>query len=135
MNATTAPGTGFSPVAALRAAAWFTGAGAALGAVHALTGWGLPCPWRALTGTLCPLCGATTMASRLLTGDLAGAWTANPFVLVLLALGGVAVVAWAVEARGGPALRPPAPLRRAGLWWAALIAAGLAFMAWRNLAS
>ena len=70
-----------------------------------------------------------------LAGDLAGAWAANPFVLVLLALGGVAVVAWVVEARGGPALRPPARLRRAGLWWALLTTAALAFMAWRNLAS
>ena len=130
----TAPGrAGFSAAGALRSAAWFAGVGGALGAVHALTGWGLPCPWRALTGTLCPLCGGTTMASRLLVGDLAGAWEANPFVLVLLALAGVAVVAWTVEALGGPALRPPARVRSGRLWWALLAGAAAAFALWRNL--
>lgn len=133
MIAAPPPPTGFSAPAALRSAAWFAAAGLALGTTHALTGWGLTCPWRLLTGTLCPLCGATTMASRLLAGDLAGAWSANPFVLVLLGLGGVAVAAWAVEAGGGPAVRPPAALRRPALWWAVLGAAALIFMVWRNL--
>ncbi len=133
MHASTAPRDGFSAAAALRAAGWFAAAGGSLGVVHALTGWGLPCPWRLLTGTLCPLCGATTMASRLLTGDVAGAWASNPFVLVLLCVGGLAVVAWTVEAAGGPRLRPPAALRRRGVWWTLLGAAALSFMAWRNL--
>lgn len=134
MSSTVTPPAGFSATAALRSAAWFVGTGGALGAVHALTGWGLPCPWRALTGTLCPLCGGTTMASRLLTGDLGGAWAANPFLLVLLGLFGAAVVAWTVEALGGPALRPPARVRSAGLWWTVLAGAAVAFMLWRNLA-
>lgn len=91
------------------------------------------CPWRHLTGTLCPLCGATTMGSRLLVGDIAGAWASNPFVLVLLGLGVLAVIAWTIEAAGGPALRPPRSLRSPALWWAGLGAAALAFAIWRNL--
>lgn len=135
MPVTTTPGVGgFSAAAALRSAGWFGAAGLTLGAVHAVIGWGIPCPWRLLTGTLCPLCGATTMASRLLVADLAGAWASNPFVLVLLGLGGLAVVAWTVEAAGGPALRPPARLRSARLWWVLLVTAALVFAVWRNLA-
>ena len=133
MIAAPTPPTGFSAPAALRSAAWFAAAGLALGATHALTGWGLPCPWRLLTGTLCPLCGATTMASRLLSGDLAGAWAANPFVRGGTVLAGGAVLAWLVEARGGPALRPPAALRRPAIWWTGLGLAALTFMVWRNL--
>lgn len=124
---------GFTAAGALRAAGWFALVGVGLSAANALTGLGLPCPWRALTGTLCPLCGSTTMGTHLLRGDLAGAWTANPFVLVLLALGVVAVVAWTVEALGGPGLRPPARLRSPTLWWTVVGAAALGFAVWRNL--
>ena len=74
------------------------------------------------------------MASRLLVGDLGGAWAANPFVLVLLGLAGVAVVAWTVEALGGPAVRPPERVRSGRLWWGLLAGAAAAFTVWRNLA-
>ncbi len=123
----------FSPARALRSAAWFGAAGLALSAVKLTTDLRVDCPWRALTGTLCPLCGATTMGSRLLVGDLAGAWASNPFVLVLFALGGVAVIAWTIEVAGGPALRPPRALRSPALWWSMLGFAALAFMIGRNL--
>lgn len=123
----------FSAARALRGAAWFGAAGLTLSAVKLLTGIRIGCPWQALTGTLCPLCGATTMGSRLLVGDLAGAWASNPFVLVLLGLGGLAVIAWTVEVAGGPALRPPRALRSPTLWWGILGAAALAFMILRNL--
>jgi len=130
----TARPAAFSPRAALRAAAWVGVAGISLSAARATTGFGLPCPWRALTGTLCPLCGATTMGTHLLRADLASAWQANPFVLVLLVLGGLAVTAWTVEALGGPAVRPPARLRAARWWWAVLGGVAAAFAVWRNLA-
>lgn len=122
----------FSAARALRSAAWFGAAGLALSAVKLFTGIRIGCPWRALTGTLCPLCGATAMGSKLLAGDLAGAWTSNPFVLVLLGLGLLAVAAWTIEVAGGPALRPPRALRSPALWWAVLGAAALVFMIWRN---
>ncbi len=131
--ATPADPVPFSAARALRSAAWFGAAGLALSVTHTLTGWGLACPWRAWTGTLCPLCGGTRMGTRLLAGDLAGAWAQNPFVLVLLGLGGLAVVAWTIEAAGGPALRPPPALRSPALWWSLLGAAALGFTIWRNL--
>lgn len=43
---------------------------------------GLPCPFRALTGLRCPGCGVTTLLLRLLRGDWAGAFWANPFLLL-----------------------------------------------------
>lgn len=132
--ATTTSQAGFTPRAALGSVAWFAAAGVAISLTKALTGFGLPCPWRALTGTLCPLCGSTTMGVHLLGGDLAAAWQSNPFVLVLLGGLAVAVVAWSVELLGGPALRPPRRLRSARGWWVVLIGVALGFTLWRNLA-
>lgn len=123
----------FSAARALQVAALIGGSGVALSAIKLFTGIGIGCPWRALTGTLCPLCGATTMGSELLVGDVSGAWASNPFVLVLLGVGLLAVIAWTIEAAGGPAVRPPRALRSSGLWWGLLGAAALAFMVWRNL--
>jgi uncharacterized protein DUF2752 len=112
----------------------FGAAGLGLSVLAATTGLGIPCPWRSMTGTLCPLCGGTHLGMALLSGDLAGAWAANQFVLVglagLLLLG----VLWAVEALGGPAVRPPRGLRgRPGLGWAAVALVAVAFAVWRNL--
>lgn len=39
---------------------------------------GLPCPFRYLTGFLCPGCGVTTMLVSLSCLDFHGAWQANP---------------------------------------------------------
>ncbi len=83
-------------------------AGLGLGAVHLLTGLGIPCPFRALTGWLCPLCGGTHMADALIRGDLAAAWLANPLALVVAVLVGVRSVGWMVEV----AHDPRAPSRR-----------------------
>ncbi len=64
------------------------GAGAAVAATLALVAWlrwsgeGLVCPlWRA-TGLYCPGCGVSRMCLRLLRLDLAGAFRANPLLLV-----------------------------------------------------
>ncbi|MDD6134027.1 MAG: DUF2752 domain-containing protein [Selenomonadaceae bacterium] len=43
----------------------------------------LHCPFRILTGFLCPSCGITTMFVRLSYGDFAGAYAANPVVMLL----------------------------------------------------
>ena len=110
----------FDPAQGLRGLAGFGAAGLTLSALGAF-GVGLPCPWRALTGTLCPLCGATHVGVSLLRLDVAGAFAANPFVGVLLVLLTGLGVAWAVEAAGGPGVRPPRVLTRTPeAWWLAL---------------
>jgi hypothetical protein len=82
-------------------------------ALHRVTGFAAPCPLRTLTGIPCPLCGMTTAATGLATGDLSGALRANPFIvgLVALTLAGLSVLAvrafgfaepptgWSVKAR------------------------------------
>lgn len=60
----------------------------AVGLAYALwvraTGLALPCPFRAVTGLLCPGCGVTRLCLALLRGDWAGAWRANPALLPML---------------------------------------------------
>lgn len=124
----------FNARRALRSLAAFGAVGVGLSALAATTGLGVPCPWRELTGTLCPLCGGTHLGMALLRGDVAAAWTANPFVFTGLVVLAILAVLWLVEALGGPAVRPPRPLRsRPGTWWIALGAAALAFAVVRNL--
>lgn len=61
-----------------------------LGLAYALwgsvTGLWLPCPFHALTGLECPGCGVTRMCLALLRLDFAGAWAANPGLLLLAPL-------------------------------------------------
>ncbi|MBO4242403.1 MAG: DUF2752 domain-containing protein [Clostridiales bacterium] len=47
-----------------------------------LTGLGIPCPIRLITGWKCPGCGITTLFVRLAQGDIAGAYEANSFLLM-----------------------------------------------------
>lgn len=75
-----------------------------------VTGLGLPCPFRALTGLRCPFCGGTTMGVALLRGDLHAALLANPLVLAACVALGVRTVGWIIEAF----IDPPA---RAGRRW------------------
>ena len=86
--------------------AFFAG-GLALSALYATTGVGLPCPFRALTGWDCPLCGGTRMGDALLHGDVPAAFGYNPLALIALLTVGVLGVLWTVEAVGGPAFRLP----------------------------
>lgn len=111
----------------------FGAAGLGLGVARAF-GVGLPCPWRYLTGTRCPLCGATHVGAQLLRLDVAGAFTANPFVFCGLVVLGVLGLLWTIEALGGPAVRWPAVLRGAGdRWWLAIGVLGVTFAVLRNI--
>ena len=49
-----------------------------------LTGLAGPCPFRAVTGRLCPGCGVTRLCLSLLRWDWAAAWNANPVLLLML---------------------------------------------------
>ena len=109
-NENVAVSTDVRPFRATRAAgvvgAFFAG-GLALSALYATTGVGLPCPFRALTGWDCPLCGGTRMGDALLHGDVLAAFGYNPLALIGLLIVGVLGVLWTVEAAGGPAVRLP----------------------------
>jgi hypothetical protein len=97
----------FRPVVGLSYVGGFLVGGLALSAVYATTGRGVACPFRALTGWDCPLCGGTRMGAALLHADVMAAFLANPLALVGLVALGVLGVVWTIELAGGPALRAP----------------------------
>ena len=112
-NERVAVSTGTRPFRATRAAGYvgaFFAGGLALSALYATTGIGLPCPFRALTGWDCPLCGGTRMGGALLHGDVQAAFGFNPLafvgLVILTALGAL----WTLEAVGGPSVRLPEPV-------------------------
>jgi hypothetical protein len=112
-NETVAISTDVRPFSAARAAGYvgaFFAGGLALSALYTTTGVGLLCPFRALTGWDCPLCGGTRMGATLLHGDVSDAFMLNPLALIGLVILGVLGSLWAVEAAGGPAVRLPRPL-------------------------
>lgn len=117
----------------------FAGVGVGLSALYALTGLGLPCPLRALTGWDCPLCGGTRLGGALLHLDVAAAFAANPVVFIGLGLLTLLGIAWLVELVGGPALRPPARLRAfsvrlgGGGWAVVIVALAVVWTLVRNL--
>ena len=86
--------------------------GVALSAGDAVTGVGIPCPFRAITGWLCPLCGGTRMGEALLHGDVVAALRSNPLALVAVAGLAVLTILWTVELLGGPRIRLPERLAR-----------------------
>ena len=113
--------------------------GLALSVLYATTGIGLPCPFRALTGWQCPLCGGTRMGAALLHGDLWSAFSANPVALLAIMVLTVLSILWTVELLGGPAVRPPRRLARrrhrppVAAWLVLGGAAALAYAVLRNL--
>ncbi len=113
--------------------------GVALSATFAITGIGLPCPFRALTGWQCPLCGGTRMGDALLHGDLWSALLANPVALGAVVVLTVLSVLWTVEILGGPAVRPPRRLGRqldrvpGWVWLVVGAAVALGYTVLRNL--
>ncbi len=107
-NERVAVSTDIRPFRATRAAGYvgaFFAGGLALSALYATTGIGLPCPFRALTGWDCPLCGGTRMGGALLHGDVQAAFGFNPLAFVALVILGVLGALWTVEAAGGPSVR------------------------------
>ena len=106
--------------------------GAAVLALHG-TGSDVPlCRFRAITGLPCPTCGGTRGTAALLSGDVGGAFAANPLLMAVLV---VTVVVLLVRAATGlaPAFRTrPGEGRRLlggallllALDWAYLVAAG-----------
>lgn len=125
----------FQASRALRGVAAFAAVCALQGGAVLLLGRGLACPFRALTGLLCPVCGSTTAGLHLLRGQWGQAWAANPLMLLVAAGLAICTVLWTVEAAGGPAVRPPRVLRplTADRVLVVLGAVGLAFGLWRNL--
>ena len=118
--------------------AFFVG-GLTLSALYATTGFGLPCPFRAVTGWECPLCGGTRMGDALLHGEVGEAFGFNPLALIGVLIVGVLGVLWAVEAAGGPAIRLPQPLaeRLRGIrphhWLVVALVAAVVYTLARNL--
>lgn len=106
--------TARSPWHATRGLGWLAGFGAfgvGLSALYSNTGYGLGCPFRAVTGWDCPLCGGTRLGAALLQGDVAAAAAFNPLLFVgLLALAALGLL-WLIEAVGGPRFRPSLRLR------------------------
>ena len=130
------------PFPAARAVGWlggFAAFGVGLSALYAASGFGLPCPFRALTGWSCPLCGGTRLGAALLQLDLGAAFAANPVVLLGLALLTVLGVLWTAEALGGPAVRLPrvlaGPVRRLrpNHWLVLALLASTVYVLSRNL--
>lgn len=109
--------------------------GVGVGALHLLTGFGLPCPFRAVTGWLCPFCGGTHMAEALIRADVPAAWAANPLVLVVAVLIGVRAVGWLVEVVRNPqaASRQWLPASWHRHWFAAFVVVSVAYVLVRNL--
>lgn len=113
--------------------------GVGLSGLFTATGVGLVCPFLALTGWQCPLCGGTRMGSALLHGDLPAAAAANPVALVAVTVLGLLTTLWTVEALGGPAARPPgriaAALGRVPAygWLVLVVGAAAAYTVLRNL--
>jgi hypothetical protein len=105
-------------------------AGAAVTYQTTLGGEGLwlPCPLRTLTGIPCPLCGMTTAATGLVSGDLGTAVAANPFALLLAGFTLVMTVLMVARALGrAPAAAQWSPSRRRQTLW---VAAVLAVASW-----
>ncbi len=100
----------FSARSALTYVGGFFAVGVGLSTVYATAGVGAPCPFRAITGWNCPLCGGTRMGAAILHGDPVAAFAFNPLAFIGLAVITVLGLLWIVEALGGPKVRPPRQL-------------------------
>ncbi len=98
-----------------------------------LTGYGIPCVFRLVTGLLCPGCGMTHACLDLLRLDFAGAWHDNPLSLTALPV----LLAWLVVQWGRKRWNLPEPGR-----WIRILEQGIlilllilciGFGIWRNV--
>lgn len=64
------------------------------------------CPFRLLTGLLCPACGGTRMAYDLMHGHLEAAWLDNRLLLLTSPFALALLLRWAVEGLRGRHWRP-----------------------------
>ncbi|MGD1103396.1 MAG: DUF2752 domain-containing protein [Terriglobia bacterium] len=74
-----------------------------------------PCPFRALTGFLCPGCGTLRALHELLNGNVGAAFKLNPLMMLLLPYVGYSGASSALEAVFGKAL-PRVFIRPAYIW-------------------
>jgi hypothetical protein len=131
--------SGFRPQTGLKWIAGFFAYGLGLSALYATTGFGLPCPFRAITGWDCPLCGGTRMGSAVLHFEIGAAFAFNPLAMIAVIIVGSLGVAWTIQLAGGPALRLPARMRewsasvRPTSWLLAAAAGLVVYTVLRNL--
>jgi hypothetical protein len=89
------------------------------------------CPFRALTGLLCPGCGTTRALHQLMHGELAAAIRLNPMLLVVVPIFGYSAISgFNLVARGVPLPRPRIP----AIWIWALLTGIMGFWLLRNVA-
>ena len=62
-----------------------------------LTGWGIPCPFHAITGLYCPGCGVSRFCLALLRLDFPAAARSNAALLAMLPLGTAVLAAGVVK--------------------------------------
>lgn len=67
-------------------------------------GQGLTCPFHALTGLWCPICGSSRSLYSLLHGEVRASFMHNPLFLVVLPVVAWQWVAWMSLSVGGPSL-------------------------------
>jgi hypothetical protein len=101
----------FRPETGLKWIGGFFAYGLGMTVLYTSTGVGLPCPFRAVTGWSCPLCGGTRMGDALLHLDLGAAFAHNPLAFASLVLFATLGVLWTVQVAGGPAPRLPKRVR------------------------
>ena len=89
-----------------------------------------PCPFRAMTGYLCPGCGTTRALHEILNGHFLAAFRLNPVMMLLLPYVGYAGASSAMETVFGRAL-PRVFIRPALIW--TLLAVILSFWVLRNV--
>lgn len=99
---------------------------------HGAIGW--PCPWLAITGLNCPLCGATRMFMALFGGDLGEALRFNAPALVVSAVLALLWLGWVAARFGLPVPARILPTaRQRGLMFSGIVVLGLLFVVVRNL--
>ncbi|MFF6993627.1 DUF2752 domain-containing protein [Streptomyces sp. NPDC008313] len=80
------------------------------------------CPFRAVTGLLCPACGGTRMVYDLMHGQFAGAWLDNRMLLLASPLALGLLGRWFVEGVRGRRWRPRLGTRTQAVMLAAAVA-------------